>query len=204
MRRIHVYRDSQLLDNHSQLAESDPHEIDQGADETQEPFVVFFVTPEQPRPYPRVPPTTTKVRGVEQIGRTRTLTETTEKEKLGRMVESRKKPQKEVAATLPKKAKDFEDIEDELQECLFMDDVSDESLCLGEIEPDTLFNVNILTADDFVLVIFIVGKGNIFNVARAAKTGDDHMEIMFLKKMGQISFFFIPLTRLQFQNMILS
>jgi len=45
-----------------------------------------------------------------------------------------------------------------------MDDSSDESLCLGKTEPDNLFNVNILAADDFVLVIFVIGTGNFFVV----------------------------------------
>jgi hypothetical protein len=47
-----------------------------------------------------------------------------------------------------------------------MHDGSHEFLHLGETEPDNLFNVNILAADDFVLVIFVVGKGNEYNVTR--------------------------------------
>jgi hypothetical protein len=60
----------------------DPHEPEQSADETQWPSVVFSVTPEQLRPFPRVPPTATMGRRVKQRGKTRILTETPEKEEL--------------------------------------------------------------------------------------------------------------------------
>ena len=70
-----------------------------------------------------------------------------------------------------------------------MDDSSDESLHFGETEPDNLFNVNILDADDFVLVIFVIRKGNVFfYVERVAEIGDDDIEVMFLKKWDKVHF----------------
>ena len=92
-------------------------------------------------------------RGVKQRGKTRILTETPEKEELEQMVKNRKRSQKKVVTSLPEKARKpratdrGEDSEDELQECLFMDDSSDESLNLGETEPDDLFDVKVIAAN---------------------------------------------------------
>jgi hypothetical protein len=149
-------------------------------------------------------------RGVKQRGKKRILTETPVKEELEQMVKNRKRSQKKVVTTLPNKAKKprptdrGEDSEDELQEFLFVDDSSDESLNLGETEPDDVFDVNVLAANDFVLVKFVIRKGNVFYVGRVEGLVDADVEVTFLNKMGQNSSFLILLTRLQFQKMTLS
>ena len=128
------------------------------------PSAVFSVTPKQLRTFFRVLSTTTKGRGVKQRGRIRILTETPKKEELEQMAESKKDLRRKLSPPFQRKQEILsvvdkgEDIEDELQECLFMDDSSDESLRLRKLEPDNLLSVNILAADDFVAAIFFVGK----------------------------------------------
>ena len=55
-----------------------------------------------------------------------------------------------------------EDFEDKLQECLFVNGSSNDSLNLGEVEPNNLYNIHSSVADEFVLVIFVVGNRNVF------------------------------------------
>ncbi|KAK2718918.1 hypothetical protein QYM36_006062, partial [Artemia franciscana] len=160
--------DCQMVDSYLQLAVPDPHEADQGTDKTQESSVVFSVTPKQLRSVPHLPPTATEGRGVKQRRKTRIPTGTSEMSELEQMVENGIRSQNKVVVTLPKKARNPR-VADWVRIVLM-------NLCLGEKEPDNLFNVNILAADEFVLVVFVINKRNIFYVGHVAETGDDYLE----------------------------
>jgi len=73
---------------------------------------------------------------------------------LEQMVENGIRSQNKVVVTLPKEARNPR-VADWVRIVLM-------NLCLGEKEPDNLFNVNILAADEFVLVVFVINKRNIF------------------------------------------
>ena len=67
-----------------------------------------------------------------------------------------------------------------------MDDSSGESLNLGETEPDDMFDVNGLAANDIVLVKFVIRKGNVFYVGRVEGLVDADVEVTFVNKWDKI------------------